>query len=324
RNKKGETALTWAFRRGYTPIAETLTRAGADNSAAVKASAEKAIALLQKSGAEFFRVSGCTSCHNQSLPQMAWSIARERGLRLDEAIAQQQAKAVIAVFKPLPAAIAAGKANLPNPPISVSYSLLGLAAENYKPDATTDAMAELVSRQQRPDGSFAVLGARPPLEASTFTATALSLHALQRYGKNPAGRIERARQWLEAAQPLTTEDRVMQLLGLTWADSASDHRRAAAAGLLAEQRPDGAWPSCLILKPMPTLPVRRSQRCICRDNSRPPIPRIGAASPTCCAPSSMMVRGWCDRAAIRSSRTKRAASRMDATSGYRQPARAGP
>jgi hypothetical protein len=241
KNKKGETALTWALRRGNTPVAETLRRGGANNTAAIKESAEKAIALLQKSGPEFFKVSGCSSCHNQSLPQMAWSIARERGLRIDETIAQQQAKTVIAMFKPAQESMATGKANLPNPPISVSYSLLGLAAENYKPDDLTDAMAHLVSLQQRPDGSFPVLPGRPPLEASTFTGTALSLRALQQYGKHPEGSIERARAWLENAKPQTTEDRVMQLLGLTWGKSRAEHLRAAAKALLAEQRPDGGW-----------------------------------------------------------------------------------
>jgi hypothetical protein len=240
KNKKGETALTWALRRGYTPAAETLVRAGG-NSAVIRESAEKAIALLQKSGPEFFKVSGCTSCHNQSLPQMAWSLARERGLRVDEAIAQQQVKAVLAMFKPLQAAIAAGKANLPNPPITVSYALLGLAAENYKPDNITDASVKLVSQLQLPDGSFPVLPGRPPLEASMVTGTALSIRAMQYYGKDAQAQIDRARTWLEAAKPQNTEERVMQLLGITWAKSSSEHIRAAAKALLAEQRPDGGW-----------------------------------------------------------------------------------
>jgi hypothetical protein len=29
--------------------------------------------------------------------------------------------------------------------------------------------------------------------------------------------VERAAKWLEAAEPRTTEDRTMQLLGITWA-----------------------------------------------------------------------------------------------------------
>ena len=59
---------------------------------------------------------------------------------------------------------------LPNPGISVGYSLLGLAAEGYAPDETTTAMTMAIARTQRPDGSFAVLPARPPLEASALDA----------------------------------------------------------------------------------------------------------------------------------------------------------
>ena len=241
KNKKGETALTWAQRRGFSPIAEALVAGGATNDAAIRESAEKAIALLQKSGPGFLKASGCTSCHNQSLPQMAWSMARERGLKVDDAIAEQQVKAMIAMFRPIQDALAAGKVRLPNPPVSVGYSLLGLAAENYKADSVTDITAGVIAREQQPDGSFPVLPGRPPLEDSTFTGTALSLRALQVYGKDSQERIERARRWLENAKPATTEDRVMQLLGMAWGKSDADRILAAAKQLRAEQRPDGGW-----------------------------------------------------------------------------------
>jgi hypothetical protein len=241
KNKKGETAQSWALRRGHTPIVQALIEGGATSNTAIRDSAEKAIALLQKSGPGFFKASGCTSCHNQSLPQMAWSMARERGLKVDEDIAQNQVKAIVAMFKPMQEGLAAGKVRLPNPPVSVSYSLLGMAAEGYKPDALTDVTANVVAREQRPDGSFPVLPGRPPLEDSTFTGTALSLRVLQYYGKDPQDKIERARQWLERGKPATTEDRVMQLLGMTWAKSSTDRLRAAAKTLLSEQRSDGGW-----------------------------------------------------------------------------------
>ncbi len=241
KNKRGETALTWAQSRGYTPIARALIEGGATSNAAIRESAEKAIALLQKSGPGFFKASGCSSCHNQSLPQMAWSMARERGLKVDEAIAEHQVKAVVAMFKPMQEVLATGKVKLPNPPVSVSYSLLGLAAENYKPDALTEVTANVVAREQQPDGSFPVLPGRPPLETSVFTGTALSIRALQYYGKDPQERIERARGWLETAKPSTTEDRIMQLLGMTWAKSHPEHLRSAGKHLRAEQRMDGGW-----------------------------------------------------------------------------------
>jgi hypothetical protein len=47
--------------------------------------------------------------------------------------------------------------------------------------------------------------------------------------------------WLENAQPVSTEDRVFQLLGLTWAGGNKDSMRKAARALIAEQRADGGW-----------------------------------------------------------------------------------
>jgi hypothetical protein len=207
----------------------------------VKSAVEKAIALLEKSGPQFVKVSGCTSCHHQSLPQMAYSAARARGFAVDEKNAEYQVKAVLATFKPVTADMAAGKPNIPDPAISVSYALVGLAAEGYAPNATTAAMAHLISLQQTADGSFLAFPARPPIESSAFTATALSIRALQVYGKSVEQSVERARHWLESAHPQTTEDRAMQLLGLTWAKAGRNALAPAARELLKQQRPDGGW-----------------------------------------------------------------------------------
>src|SRR5262245_42269328 len=68
--KNGDPALLWALRRGHTPVVEALKKAGASDSAIVKQSVEKAMGLLLKSGPQFVRVSGCVSCHNNSLPEM--------------------------------------------------------------------------------------------------------------------------------------------------------------------------------------------------------------------------------------------------------------
>lgn len=241
KNKMGETALTWAMRRGYTPIVETLRQRGASDREMIRQSVEKAVALLQKSGPEFVKVSGCTSCHNQSLPQMANQSAREHGFRVDSEISEKQVKAVIAMFKPYREQMLQGMSGFPDPPISVSYSLLGLAAEGYAPDATTEAMAYLVSKQQTSDGSFQVFAVRPPLESSKITGTALSLRALQLYGKEPAESVAQAREWLQTAVAYTNEERAMRLSGLAWAGAKNKEMAPAAQELLSKQRLDGGW-----------------------------------------------------------------------------------
>lgn len=240
-NKAGETALDWALRRGHTQVVQTLKAHGANEFAPAKRAIEKAVALLQKSGPEFSKVSTCSSCHHQSLPQMAYGMARERGFAVDAKVSEQQVKSVIAMFRPIRERMLEGKENLPDPAITVTYSLLGLHAEGYKPDPTTEAMAYLVSTQQNADGSFRILAARPPMESSVVTGTALSLRALQLYGKDADARVARARDWLRGATARTTEESAMQLLGLAWAKA--EHKDLANPGkrLLAQQRPDGGW-----------------------------------------------------------------------------------
>lgn len=241
KNDLGETALTWALRRGDTPIVRMLRKAGAQDTDNVKAAIQNAITVLEKSGPSFVKVSGCVSCHHQSLPQMSFAIARTRGVAGDPQTAQQQVDAVIAVFKPLREAMEKGTEAIPDPELSVSYSLLGLAAQSYPADPITAAMAHLVATRQKSDGSFRTLPARPPLEGSDFAATALSIRALQLYGKPEPQNIAQAAAWLQNAKPQSTEDRAMQLLGMHWAKTDRKALKLAAQALLNDQRPDGGW-----------------------------------------------------------------------------------
>ncbi len=238
KNALGESALDWAQRRGHTPIVAALLEAGAAPADPHKKAVESAISLMQKSGPQFIRVSGCTSCHHQSLPQMANALARTRGYAVNEDVAKQQVAGVQAGLKMMMPAMLNASDRIPDPPISISYILLGLFAEGYQPDEYTAAATHLIAAKQRPDGSFPSFPGRPPMESSDITATALSLRALQVYGKNPEAAVANAGAWLAAAPAHTNEERAMQVLGLAWSKADA---KAAARLLLAEQRPDGGW-----------------------------------------------------------------------------------
>ena len=240
-NKSGDTALSWALRRGYTPLVATLKQHGASDRKLFRDSVQRAVDLLQKSGPEFIKVSGCTSCHHQALPQMAFAAARTRGVAVDAEIADKQTKTVIAMFKPYREKMMQGGSSIPDPANSLSYFLLGLGAERYEANETTEAMAYVVSTQQLADGSFRSFGARPPIQSSTVSATALSLRALQLYGKNPEPSVAKAREWLLSVEPKTTEEGAMKLLGLVWAKAQASELNASAKSLIEAQRPDGGW-----------------------------------------------------------------------------------
>ena len=241
-NNVGESALDWALRRGNTAAVAALRRAGATDALRVRASVEKALALLQRSGAQFTRTSTCYSCHHVSLPQMALGIARSRGVQVDEIAAHEQVESTIGLLEKVADEAVVNRDRIPDAPTTVSYGLLGLAAAQYPADEVTRAMTQVVGAWQSDDGAFhAVPPIRPPLESNDITSTALSLRAIQLYGVQPEVSVARAAAWLRTATPRSTEERAMQLLGLVWGRASADDIRASADALVAMQREDGGW-----------------------------------------------------------------------------------
>jgi len=173
---------------------------------------------------------------------MAFGVARDRGIAFDEAAARRQSEATITLLTRVRDEAVRNRDRIPDVPVSVSYALISLASGHHAADETTGAMARVIAAWQSEDGAFQPLPAlRPPIEAGTITATALSLRALQLYGTNPEERIARASRWLRTATPRTTEERALQLLGLAWSQAPADDIRKSVEELLREQRPDGGW-----------------------------------------------------------------------------------
>src|SRR6185436_16878399 len=129
---------------------------------------------------------------------------------------------------------------------TMSYLLLGLAADNYPPDPATDAQAIWLKRKQMPDGHWPVQTIRPPIESYDIEVTAVAMRALQVFAP-PSQRaeyakaVDRARAWLTTAKANDTEERAFRLLGLHWASASKEILKSAARDLLASQRADGGW-----------------------------------------------------------------------------------
>jgi ankyrin repeat protein len=257
----GETALDWARKFGNPGIIRMLEQAGGPAAAAAptppasilrvanstpQAAIAKSIALLQQSGTEFFKESGCVACHHQNFTAMAVGAARRKGIRVDEAAAAEHLKVVKAQWTGAQEFLLQ-RLDPPGAADTLDYSLFGLAAVEYPADAMTDAMVANVAQEQQPNGSWSVGGvARSPLEEGMFARTAMAIRMLQHYG--PPGlqaefdkRLAKARDFLLEAQPRTTDDWAMQLLGLKWSGASAEKTSAAAQGLLHLQRKDGGW-----------------------------------------------------------------------------------
>jgi hypothetical protein len=215
--------------------------------ASIRAALERSIPLLQKADSIFIKQSGCVSCHNNSLTAITVATARKSGLPVDERIARDQLKAIASYIETWRERALQG-VGIPGEPDTVSYILLGLAAENYQPDPATDALARYLESQQGPDGRWPIFGYRPPIESADIQVTAASLRSLQVYGPRAQRlkyemAVKRASDWLMKAQPQTTEERAFQLLGLGWAGvkPATEPIRRAVHDFLANQRSDGGW-----------------------------------------------------------------------------------
>ncbi len=206
---------------------------------------ERALPMLQHADIVFLKKAGCISCHNNSLFQMTAAMARSRRFRIDEDSAAAQLKVMGGYLESWRERVLQDIA-IPGAVDTTSYTLAGLAAARYAPDAATDALARYLARRQGGDGAWRVMASRPPIESSDFAVTALSIRALRTYAPPPltgsyAQSIRRAVSWLARAEPHSTEDHVFRLLGLAWGRAEENAVHDATRRLIALQRQDGGW-----------------------------------------------------------------------------------
>jgi ankyrin repeat protein len=255
---KGATALDFARLRGQTPVVDVLLKAGAKPSEApadpvlkpepatsVRAAVVRSLPLLQQVDSVFLRKTGCLSCHNNSLSALSVVAARKQGIPVNTQMEAQQVKATAEWIENWRDRVVQG-IGIPGDIDTTGYVLVALAAENYAPDAGTDALAHYLKTHQAPEGRWRLFLYRPPIESNDIEVTATALRSLQVYAPKPQRAeydkaIQRAADWLVKAEPKLTEERAFQLLGLQWAGGNKEVIRTAARALLAEQRPDGGW-----------------------------------------------------------------------------------
>jgi ankyrin repeat protein/mono/diheme cytochrome c family protein len=267
----GSTALSWALKRGETPLVALLRSRGAtedpvkrksipDNpiprdvsgrERMLRSGVQRAVNLLQGSSDGFLdngfvKQSGCVSCHQQTLPAVAFALARERGFQLNETSLARQLTVQQTGWSKTRDRAYEMHAPQPAPAAVIGYGLHGLHALRYQPDELTDAMAWYLAETQLPDGSWPDYDFRPPMEGGPIVGTALTLKALQYYppadGTRPVKeRIEKARRWLERSKPSDLNQRTYRYHGLGWAGVNASKVRGETKELLALQRHDGGW-----------------------------------------------------------------------------------
>jgi ankyrin repeat protein len=258
RSKHGESALDWALKiqdpvilpliRKASPGVEPAPQKPVPVSLArldARSAVTRGVDIMQRSYTTFFREGGCVGCHAGNITSVMLASARTKGIPVEEKGAAELAKATRLLF----AARANGFLQREDPPAAeiLTRALNALSAEGVPADFTIDAMVHNVAAQQHVDGSWGSYGImRPPTADSLISITASAIRALRDY-KLPArsaefdARIAKAARWLQAAPSTTTEDAVMQLLGVKWAGLNPAAIDRAAKRVLSLQRPDGGW-----------------------------------------------------------------------------------
>ncbi len=219
----------------------------ADNSSArIRAASTKAVAVVQRSQQNWYSKQSCFSCHQQVFPALAFRLAREHGIPVDEPAAHAEAAAAFGYFSNLERAVE--YTHIIDPALSDGYGLIAANAVGVRPSLVMAVYARLIAARQEADGHWETFDQRPPQSYSPFTATAVALRAIQLYGHSSQkaefqARAERARGWLLSHQPHATEERVYQLMGARWAGGDQATLQKLAVQLKATQQSDGGWNS---------------------------------------------------------------------------------
>ena len=216
------------------------------STARVQAAATKAVAVIQKSQQNWYRKQSCFSCHQQVLPALAFQFAREHGIPVDEPAAHADAAAAFGYFSKFERAVEFS--HVIDPGLADGYGLIAANSVRVRPSLVMAVYARLIAARQEADGHWETTDERPPQSYSPFTATAVSLRAIQLYA-HPSqkadiqARAEHARSWLLSHQPRATEEHVYQLMGASWAGADQATLQKLAADLKATQQADGGWNS---------------------------------------------------------------------------------
>lgn len=214
----------------------------------IKSAINKSLPLLQSSSYTFLvNAGGCHSCHGQGLGGIAFALAKEKGFTVQDSILKQALDSININWTQRmhylsqngdPAAIVLGG----------GYDLWAFASNHVTPNKTSELLAKNIIQRQRKEGNWITPNARPPLEYYSFTATALAVKGIQAYlpaifnNEVQQQHLTKAEKWMMNTKAVTNEEKIFQLLGLTWVHADKLFIQEQAKKLLATQHADGGWP----------------------------------------------------------------------------------
>jgi ankyrin repeat protein len=252
KTRDGETASDWATKFGDPAVLGAMGSPKKVGPASLPLSGEpldlrtavqRSVSLLERTTTQFFGKAACFACHEQPAASFAAGAAKGKGITIDEKAGGERWAQLTSALN---ASQLEGAAPLGGADNNL-YLAEALVRSNYAPDLKTDLLAANLASYQGADGGWHLPGyTRSPLQDNDFSRTAMAIRALKAYGTPGRAaemkeRIERGRQWLLHANPVTTEDFDMRLAGAAAAGAAASDLRKLAEPILAKQRPDGGF-----------------------------------------------------------------------------------
>ena len=264
-DKTGMTPMAYAREKEHAAVAGVLQTNGAREPAATTTRAtlrpreavERSLPLLVRGWQTWSERQTCGACHHRLMVDRVAALAAERGFAAAKLLAADQMQ----FFTRSSAANEPRLREQLSSEEGLLSSAFGISGDGSSGDALNlNAMLELgvprspalegrallLARKQLTDGSWRNGLPRVPILSSDFTTTAVAARTIAVYGASTDtaelnGRVERAKAWLIANDPVTTDDKASRLLGLRWTHANERLIKSAADLLKREQNADGSW-----------------------------------------------------------------------------------
>ncbi len=237
--------LAWSLLlTAQIPVA--LADDSAPDATTLRAAVVKSLPLLETAAkGSMEKRKQCFTCHNQALPVLALTTARDRGFKIDTENLQQQVQFTADFLAKNRTNYLAGKGQ-GGQALTAGYALWALESSGWKPDTTTVAVAEYLLQWQKQLEHWKVQTIRPPTEESLFAVSYVALRGLKTFStpeqrERVEQRFEQVRNWALKTPAQSTEDHVFRLRLLQVANAGESHIRRATQGLFRLQREDGGW-----------------------------------------------------------------------------------
>jgi hypothetical protein len=232
----------------------------ANSETEVRASANKAVQLMEKSMGGLVPNIPCASCHHNNMPLWALSVAKDHGIQVNADLSRRVAIKTYAFLLDVDRAVQG--TTFVDPGIEGGELLAFAGSVGVKPSLTTALQVRRMAGLQYADGHWATFDARPPQSISLFMITALNIKALLDHmpaslHQERDARVANARQWLLKNTPASVEDSAFQLLGLQWSGASRSQRTLPPRSCSIRSAQMAVGPRSRDVCPMPMALARR-------------------------------------------------------------------